>query len=79
MIAALFALEQTFLELRKSEFDSVLSQEANQQIDREELVHLPNLTIKLEDNTPIVWGLVGIDGSLISIHCEVSNSTLLQF
>ncbi|UKZ61478.1 uncharacterized protein TrAtP1_002744 [Trichoderma atroviride] len=36
----------------------------------EELVHLPNLTIKLEDKTPIVWGLVGIDGSLISIHCE---------
>ncbi|KAL7917310.1 hypothetical protein ACQKWADRAFT_307088 [Trichoderma austrokoningii] len=36
----------------------------------QELVHLPNLTIKLQDKTPIVWGLMGIDGSLISIHCE---------
>ncbi|KAL6889145.1 hypothetical protein GGI43DRAFT_226558 [Trichoderma evansii] len=36
----------------------------------EELVVLPNLMIKLQDKTPIVWALLSIDGSLISVYCE---------
>ncbi|KAH8126837.1 hypothetical protein LI328DRAFT_163846 [Trichoderma asperelloides] len=36
----------------------------------EELVVLPNLTIKLEDKTPIVWALLGTDASIISVFCE---------
>lgn len=37
------------------------------------LVNLPNLMIKRQDKTPIAWALLGTDGSLISVHVEVSS------
>ncbi|PHH84260.1 hypothetical protein CDD83_2237 [Cordyceps sp. RAO-2017] len=36
------------------------------------LVKLPNLVIKLQDHTPIAWGFLGVDGGLMSLHCEES-------
>ena len=30
--------------------------------------------IKRDDGTPIAWALLGTDGSLVSVHCEVSTS-----
>ncbi|KAK5996446.1 hypothetical protein PT974_01780 [Cladobotryum mycophilum] len=36
----------------------------------EALMRHPNLVIRLEDKTPIAWALLGLDGSLISLHCE---------
>lgn len=39
----------------------------------EALINLPNLMIKREDKTPIAWALLGNDGSLTSVHCEVST------
>ncbi|PNY29606.1 Uncharacterized protein TCAP_00476 [Tolypocladium capitatum] len=36
----------------------------------ETLSALPSLMVKLEDETPVAWAFLGIDGSLISLHCE---------
>ncbi|PHH78974.1 hypothetical protein CDD80_5915 [Ophiocordyceps camponoti-rufipedis] len=36
-----------------------------------EFLHgLPSLVIKSEDETPVAWAFLGVDGSLISLHCE---------
>ncbi|KAF4595696.1 hypothetical protein GQ602_001309 [Ophiocordyceps camponoti-floridani] len=34
------------------------------------LYGLPSLVIKSEDETPVAWAFLGVDGSLISLHCE---------
>ncbi|QUC21374.1 uncharacterized protein UV8b_05617 [Ustilaginoidea virens] len=34
------------------------------------LVKLPGLMLKLQDETPICWAFIDLDGSLISVHCE---------
>lgn len=46
----------------------------NRHCRSEVLVNLPNLMIKRDDGTPIAWALLGTDGSLVSVHCEVSTS-----
>ncbi|KAM4063531.1 acetyltransferase [Hirsutella rhossiliensis] len=37
------------------------------------LIKLHNLMVKLQDLTPIAWAFLGIDGSIISLHCEESH------
>ncbi|RDA90854.1 hypothetical protein CP533_1541 [Ophiocordyceps camponoti-saundersi (nom. inval.)] len=34
------------------------------------LFRLPNVVIKLEDETPVAWVFLGVDGTMTSIHCE---------
>ncbi|KJZ76949.1 hypothetical protein HIM_03826 [Hirsutella minnesotensis 3608] len=47
---------------------------ARTQIPRnpEMLVKLPNLVIKLQDETPIAWGFLGMDGTMMTLHCEAN-------
>lgn len=52
--------------------DAIQLSETNRHRRREMLVNLPNLMIKRDDGSPIAWALLGTDGSLVSVHCEVS-------
>lgn len=38
---------------------------------RRTIAVLPSLAMSLRDGPPIAWGLLGLDASITSLHCEV--------
>ncbi|GAB1310443.1 hypothetical protein MFIFM68171_00653 [Madurella fahalii] len=56
-------------QVRKEDVGLVLSRTS---IARQEatLLMLPSISVRLADGTPVAWGFMGLDGSLVTLHVE---------